>query len=46
MGYNSGFTFCIGDFSNVNNYSNSGSQQCGIAYNAPHALNNYFLLII
>jgi hypothetical protein len=37
MGYNSGFTFCIGDFGNVNNNSNNWSQQFGIAYNAPQA---------
>ncbi len=37
MGYNSGFTFCIGDFGNNNNYYNSWSQKFGIAYNAPRA---------
>ncbi len=29
VGYNSGFTFCIGDFGNVNNNSNNWSQQFG-----------------
>jgi hypothetical protein len=37
MGYNSGFTFCIGDFGAVNNNSNSWSQQFGISYQAPQA---------
>ena len=37
VGYNSGFTFCIGDFGNVNNNSNNWSQQFGISYQAPQA---------
>jgi hypothetical protein len=37
VGYNSCFTFCIGDFGNVNNNSNNWSQQFGISYQAPQA---------
>ncbi len=37
MGYSTQLTFCIGDFGNINDNSNSWSQQFGIAYNAPQA---------
>ena len=37
VGYNSGFTFCIGDFGAVNSNSNDWAQQFGISYQAPQA---------
>ncbi len=37
LGYSTQFTFCIGDFGNVNNNSNNWSQQFGISYQAPQA---------
>jgi hypothetical protein len=37
MGYNSGFTFCNGDFGNANNNTNNWLQQFGISYLAPQA---------